>query len=394
MPPSIIALIVAAGQASRMGGEIPKPYIKLAGLPVLRRTVMAFASHPAISGVRVVIGAEHEALYHSAVHGLALLDPVMGGASRQESVRLGLMSLEAMHPALVLIHDAARPFVSHALISTVIGTLEESRCAVLPAVAVTDTLKRVRDGGVETVDRVDLFAAQTPQGFYFSDILDAHRRYKDLAVTDDVALAERAGIPVVMVPGDPGNRKLTTQDDLARMEAMATQEYETRVGIGFDVHPYKAHDPHKPVVQQNIVLCGVKIPFDYYLVGHSDADAGLHALVDAILGAIGAGDIGLHFPPDDPKWAGADSSRFLLHTYTLMKDRGGEIVNLDLTLICEQPRISKYRDAMVDHIAGLLKIDRGRINVKATTTERLGFIGRREGLAAQAVASVRMPVKP
>lgn len=392
MTNTIAALIVAAGESMRMGMEMPKPYLSLGGMPVLRRAALAFLEHPLVGRVQVVIRPEHAALYEEAVRGLGLPPPAHGGAARQESVLNGLEALAAQAPDKVLIHDAARPLVSTALIGRVVEALE-THAAAVPGLPVADTLRRVHaNGRHEAVAREGLFCTQTPQGFDFSAILSLHRRFAGTNATDDAALAERAGIPVEMVAGEARNFKLTSREHVRDMNQILEKTSETRVGTGFDVHPLKFHPPGTPSSQQHLTLCGIRIPSEYRLAGHSDADAGLHALVDALLGAIGAGDIGEHFPPEDPQWSGADSGRFLIHAYRLLKSKGGEIINLDLTLICEQPRISPYRDVMAKHVADMLKLGPSRVNIKATTTEKLGFLGRGEGIAAQAVASVRLPV--
>jgi len=392
MPGRTFALIVAAGASRRMGGELSKPYVNLTGVPVLRRGIETFLSHPRIDGVRVVIKREDHPRYRRVTEGLTLFPSVMGGQTRQDSVRLGLESLVHRAPARVLIHDAARPLLTHALIDRVISALD-SYPAVLPAVPVPDTLKRVEKERVTaTLPRDGLFAAQTPQGFDFKAILAAHRHYTDTLFTDDIALAEAAGIAIGVVPGERDNLKLTTPEDFAFMQKIADKAYETRIGFGVDAHPFAPHDSGKPVARRSVALCGVKIPHDQRLQGHSDADAGLHALVDALLGTIGAGDIGRHFPPDDPQWAGADSARFLLHTYQLLKAKGGDIVNIDITVICEKPHIAPYREQMAARVASLLKLAPERVNVKATTTEKMGFLGRGEGLMAQAAVAVRLPL--
>ncbi len=376
----VIALIVAAGTGERCGGELSKQYQPVAGVPMLRRSAEAFLRHSGVDAVRVVMHPEHGALYARAMAGLNLLPPAHGGASRQESVKRGLESLEELAPDLVLIHDAARPFVSAEVIDRVIAGLKDAT-AVLPCLPVADTLKRVGGGTVlETIPRAGLYAAQTPQGFRYPEILTLHRAAKT-SVTDDVALYEAAGIKVLAVAGEAGNFKITTEEDMARAESMIG--YETRVGTGFDVHPFEDSGA-------GVTLCGVKIPHRQKLKGHSDADVGLHALVDALLGAIGAGDIGQHFPPSDMKWKNADSGRFVEHTVGLVKAQGGRIINVDITIICEQPKIGAHREAMRNRVAELLEIAPERVNIKATTTEKLGFTGREEGIAAQAVASVRM----
>lgn len=388
-----IALLVAAGKSERMGGGLPKPYLQLGQESVIRQTIKAFLSHPEIDGVRVVISREHHALYRKAIQGLTLFPMVVGGASRQESVRRGLESLAHRGPQRVLVHDVARPNVSHALISRMLAALEEHKAAI-PALAITDTLKRAQGGRViGTLPREALYSVQTPQAFDYNTLLAAHRTAAGQTLTDDAAVCEAAGISVAILPGEADNFKLTTSADMERMQALLSSQYETRTGMGYDVHQLAVHDAPTPPSQHVIKLCGVKIPFTHYLVGHSDADVGLHALVDAILGAIGAADIGAHFPPDDRKWQGADSERFLLHAYELLKSRGGEVVNLDVTLICERPKIAPYREQMISHISQILKITPNRISIKATTTEKLGFTGRGEGIAAQAVATVRVPAR-
>ncbi len=371
---------------------MPKPYLQLGDRPVLRRTLETFLSHPRIDGVRAVIARAHHPLYRKLTDRLTLFPCVIGGESRQESVLRGLKSIAPRKPQFVLIHDAARPLVSHALIDRVLDALEDYPAA-LPVLPVQDTLKAVKENVIHsTVDRSGLFAAQTPQGFRFADIYAAHQRFRDTQVTDDIALAERAGLAIGLVDGERANIKLTTQDDIQLMTRLVPMpETEIRVGTGFDVHAFAPHEEEKPGSKRTLALCGVHIPYPYRLKGNSDADVGLHALVDAILGAIGEGDIGLHFTADDPQWAGADSSRFLIHAYQLLKKHGGEIVNLDVTIIGESPKIGPYRQEMQQRIANILKIDATRVNVKGCTTEKLGFLGRAEGLAAQASASIVLP---
>lgn len=379
-----IALIVAAGSGTRFGGELPKQYLPLAGRAVLRHSTETFLRHPAISGVRMVISAEHRALYDQATAGLRLLPPVIGGANRQDSVRNGLESLAELQPAQVLIHDAARPFLSSAIIDRTLAALDDTAGAIV-AIPVTDTLKRGLDGRVgETVDRTGLWRAQTPQAFRFAEILAAHRAAKGAALTDDAAVAEAAGLPMRLVMGADDNFKITTGADLQRAERLlAPGASEFRTGTGYDVHRFAAGD--------GVTLCSVRIAHDQALEGHSDADVGLHALTDAILGAIGAGDIGSHFPPSDPQWRGVDSATFLAHAGGLVAGKGGRITHVDVTLICERPKIAPHRAAMVARIAGILGLEEHRVSVKATTTEGLGFTGRREGIAAQAVATVALP---
>src|SRR3954470_15400453 len=351
------ALIVAAGRGSRFGGPLPKQYALLAGRPVLRHTLEAYRSAPAINRLRVVIAPGDEIHYQAAVQGLGLPAPVLGGASRQQSVLNGLEALAGEAPDFVAVHDAARPFVRPVDIAACLAaaSARDVDGAVLGA-ALTDTIKRSDPNGavVETVPRANLWRAQTPQVFRFRALLDAHRNAASLgeseatALTDDAAVAERAGLKVVMVQSSEDNRKITTADDLARSIAM-----ETRTAFGFDVHGFGPGNA--------VMLGGIAIAHDRTLAGHSDADVALHALTDALLGTIGAGDIGKHFPPSDPQWRGAASDRFLKHAVELLDARGGRIVHLDLTLVCEAPRIGPHREAMVESIARIAGIERDRV---------------------------------
>ena len=382
--PTCTALIVAGGRGSRFGGPLPKQYAILAGQPVLRRTLDVFGATPGIDRIQVVVAAGDEDLYRAAVEGMDLPPPVAGGVSRQQSVLNGLESLVAHAPDLVAIHDAARPFVR---VSDIIGCLEALRPGIDGAVLgvpLADTLKKVDDAGLlaGTVPRAGLWRAQTPQIFRFAKLLSAHRaaaplaKHEATALTDDAAVAERAGLHVVMVEGHDDNRKITTAGDMV-------STMETRTAFGFDVHGFADGS--------QVMLGGIAIPHGQALAGHSDADVALHALTDALLGTIGAGDIGKHFPPSDPQWRGVSSDRFLRHAVDLVDAAGGRIVHLDLTLVCEAPRIGPHREAMVTSIARIAGIERDRVSVKATTTEGLGFTGRREGIAAQAVATVEVP---
>jgi 2-C-methyl-D-erythritol 4-phosphate cytidylyltransferase/2-C-methyl-D-erythritol 2,4-cyclodiphosphate synthase len=380
------ALILAGGSGSRVGGDIPKQYLTVGGRPVIRRTIEVFLSHPAIETVQIVIGADDTELCTNALAGLDIPRPVTGGATRQESSRRGLEALEDSNPDHVLIHDAARPFIDHATIGRVIAALDTAP-TVLPAVPVADTLKRVAGTPPvvsATVDRQDVWRAQTPQGFRFAQILSAHRAAAGQEMTDDTAIAEHAGLAVLLVTGNEDNFKITTQDDLQRAERMAkAMTGETRIGTGFDVHAFG--DGNK------VILCGIEIPHDRALEGHSDADVAFHAVTDALLGAIAEGDIGSHFPPSDPQWRGAPSRVFLEHAASLVTGRNGSIGNIDLTIICEAPKVGPHRDAMRQSLSEILNIEPGRISVKATTTEKLGFTGRGEGIAAQAAVTVRLP---
>lgn len=378
-----VALVVAAGRGVRAGGGVPKQYRRLADRPVLAHSLAVFAQHRAIDAIRVVIHPDDRALYDDATQGLDLPEPAPGGATRQESVRLGLESLAALGPSRVLIHDAARPFIDAGTITRVVEALGAAPGAI-PAVAVADTLKRSADGRIAaTVPRDGLWRAQTPQGFRYAEILEAHRAFAGRELTDDAAVAEAAGLAVALVEGGESNFKLTTDDDFRRAEAVLAAQSETRVATGFDVHAFGPGD--------HVWLCGVKVPHERGLVGHSDADVALHALTDALLGTIGAGDIGQHFPPSDMRWKGASSDQFLRHAASLVAARGGRVLHVDVTIVCERPKIGPHRAAMVARLAEILGLDAGRCSVKATTTEGLGFTGRREGIAAQAACTVRLP---
>tara|TARA_R110002111_G_scaffold28669_4_gene60794 strand:- start:78 stop:1229 length:1152 start_codon:yes stop_codon:yes gene_type:complete len=379
-----IALIVAAGKGLRTGMSFPKQYIEIAGKTILRRSIDAFLEHPAIDNICVVISDADLALYDEATKDLNVLPAVMGGATRQESVRNGLESLTDLSPDFVLIHDAARPFVSTALISRCLEMLETGQ-AVLPTLPLTDSLKTFSDGQITgSVNRDEIVAAQTPQGFAFAAILAAHRAFDGENLTDDTALAARAGLGVSIVEGEALNFKITTAADMAAAERHILKSLgDIRTGYGFDVHAFEAGE--------SVWLGGVEIPYKKKLKGHSDADVALHALTDALLGAIAAGDIGVHFPPSDPVWKGAASERFISHAARLVAEKGGVISHVDLTIICEEPKIGPHRAAMTEKIADILKIQSDRVSVKGTTTEKLGFTGRGEGIAAQAVATVRLP---
>jgi 2-C-methyl-D-erythritol 4-phosphate cytidylyltransferase / 2-C-methyl-D-erythritol 2,4-cyclodiphosphate synthase len=389
MTGKVAAVIVAAGRGHRAGGEMPKQYRRIGGEPVIRAALAAFAGHPAIAAVQPVIHGEDEAQFRAATTGLnRLRAPVQGGASRQASVYAGLEALRGTTPDIVLIHDAARPFVSGALIARAIAAAKEHNAAV-PAVGVADTVKKVDAQGTitATIDRNELRIVQTPQAFSYKLIVDAHRRAAAAArsdFTDDAALAEWAGHRVSVFPGDSANVKLTTNEDFTRAEAMRMAATgDIRTGSGFDVHAFADGD--------HIMLGGVRIAHTRGVTGHSDADVALHALVDAILGALAEGDIGQHFPPSDPQWKGAASEKFLAFASERVRARSGVIAHLDVTIVCEAPRIGPHRDAMRARIAAIAGIDVERVAIKATTSERLGFTGRGEGIAAMATATVRLP---
>jgi 2-C-methyl-D-erythritol 4-phosphate cytidylyltransferase/2-C-methyl-D-erythritol 2,4-cyclodiphosphate synthase len=379
------ALVVAAGRGTRFGGALPKQYLPLGGSSVLYHAARALTAHPQVAGVQIVIRPEDTAAYDRTTAGLDLLPPVPGGAERQDSVRLGLEALAAHKPDRVLIHDGARPFPDTALIDRVIAALADAPGAI-PALPLGDTIKRVEGQTIRaTIDRSNLWRAQTPQGFHFDAILAAHRAAAGKALTDDAAIAEAAGLAPVIVAGDERNIKVTTADDLAAAERLiASRLGDVRVGQGFDVHPYGPGD--------HIWVCGIAIPHEVGAVGHSDADTGLHAITDAVLGAIGAGDIGMHFPPTDSRWKGASSDQFLRFAADLVRAKGGTVSSVDVTIVCERPRIAPHRTQMIERIADILGLGADRVSVKATTTEKLGFTGRGEGIAAQAVATIRLPL--
>ncbi|MCW9033926.1 MAG: bifunctional 2-C-methyl-D-erythritol 4-phosphate cytidylyltransferase/2-C-methyl-D-erythritol 2,4-cyclodiphosphate synthase [Rhodospirillales bacterium] len=378
----VIALVVAAGRGRRLGEELPKQYQNLGDSPLLRHTVQSLLSHPKIDQVKTVIHRDDIDLFNEATAGLDVLPPVNGGVERQDSVRFGLESLIELCPKLVLIHDAARPFIPHDLIDRVLKALETHK-GTLPALPVVDTLKRGEDGKVgDTVDRGNLWRAQTPQGFDFETILKAHQKFTGQNLTDDCALAEKMGVKIVIVAGSEQNFKVTTPEDLAKARKEVTQQMDTCIGSGFDVHRFAEGD--------HVMLCGIKVPYDQTLKGHSDADVALHALTDALLGAIGAGDIGEHFPPSEPEWKGAPSSLFLDHAVQLIKKKNGQINNIDLTIICEEPKVGPFKADMRNWLSQSLSIPVERVSVKGTTTEKLGFTGRGEGIAAQAVVTIKI----
>jgi 2-C-methyl-D-erythritol 4-phosphate cytidylyltransferase/2-C-methyl-D-erythritol 2,4-cyclodiphosphate synthase len=377
---------MAAGSGLRLGRERPKQYQALAGLPMLRRTIDALRACPELRQLQVVIGAGQDDLYDAATRGLELPPPVIGGATRQASVRRGLEALARRAPTHVLVHDAARPFASPALVGRVRQGLASAR-AVLPVLPVVDTLKRVDANGdvVAEMPRDGLGRAQTPQGFDFATLLLAHRRHADRDCTDDAGVVALDGVPVLAVAGEEENFKVTTEADMARAEALLARQPRRWIsGSGFDVHAFA---PGRP-----LVLCGITLPHDRGLAGHSDADVALHAVTDALLGGIAEGDIGSHFPPSDPRWRDVASAHFLHHATGLVRARGGRIEHVDLTIIGERPKIGPHRDTLRASLAGLLALDPGRVSVKATTTERLGFCGREEGLAAQATVSLSFPL--
>jgi len=385
-------VIVAAGRGERAGSPAsgPKQYRSIGGEPVIRHTIRAFVEHGGVGRIVVAIHADDRELFDLAAEDYVdKVQVVIGGPTRQESTRLALEAMADDPPAIALIHDGVRPFVSSAVIDRVI---ECARLGIggLAAMPVADTIKRRTQTGIETVDRSTLHAAQTPQGFPFEPILIAHNKAKASGrsdFTDDASIAEWAGLRVDIVLGSPENVKLTFPEDIVmaeqRLVRADTAFPDVRTGNGYDVHAFEAGDA--------VVLCGVTIPHDRKLSGHSDADVGLHALTDALLATCGAGDIGTHFPPSDPQWKGAASRLFVEHAAKIVRERGGRIANADVTLICEAPKVGPHRAAMTDAIAAMLAITPDRISIKATTNEKLGFVGRQEGIAAIATASVVFP---
>ncbi len=390
---SVVAVIVAGGSGLRAGGGLPKQYQLVGGKPVIRWTLEAFLGHPLISRVQTVIGQGHESLFASATEGLQqLLAPVIGGGSRQDSCREGLEACALMRPSKVLIHDAARPFLSPDLIYSIINELDHA-VAVIPGLPVADTMKYAPSGLIErTVDRASLWFVQTPQGFQFEKILGAHRSALAdgrTTFTDDAAVAEYAGMRVQIVAGEQKNRKLTTSHDIFEANREHSSHRfadlpDVRMGQGIDFHVFEKGNA--------VTLCGVSVPHTHKLKGHSDADVALHALTDAILGSIGEADIGQHFPPTDKQWKGAPSAIFVAKAMDLLRARGGVLANVDITILAEAPRVGPHLAAMKDALSAMLGIAVDRIGIKATTTEKMGAIGRKEGMSASAIATVRLPL--
>lgn len=382
------AVLVAAGRGLRAGAGGPKQYRMIGGVPVIYRAMESFSRHADVFAVQPVVNPDDSTMFTAAVSGLRHEPPTGGGATRQVSVLAGLEALAKHKPDIVLIHDAARPFVSAGVISRAIEAASRTGAAI-PVVPVTDTIKLTGDDGhVEgTPDRARLRIAQTPQSFRYDVILEAHRRAAREGrsdFTDDAAIAEWAGLTVATFEGDVANMKLTTPEDFVREEArLAAQLGDIRTGTGYDVHAFGEGD--------HVMICGVRVPHNKGFLAHSDGDVGLHALVDAILGALADGDIGSHFPPSDAKWKGASSDQFLKYAIERVTQRGGRVANLEVTMICERPKIGPLRDAMRARIAEISGVDISRVAVKATTSERLGFTGREEGIAATASATIRLP---
>ncbi|WP_316227617.1 MULTISPECIES: bifunctional 2-C-methyl-D-erythritol 4-phosphate cytidylyltransferase/2-C-methyl-D-erythritol 2,4-cyclodiphosphate synthase [unclassified Bradyrhizobium] len=382
------AILVAAGRGLRAGSGGPKQYRSIGGRTVIHRALAAFSEHPEVDIVQPVVNPDDIDVFNAAVSGLRHATPANGGATRQASVLAGLEALAPHRPEIVLIHDAARPFVSPAVISRAIVAANRTGAAI-PVIPVNDTIKQVGKTGniTATPERAKLRIAQTPQTFKFDIILEAHRRAARDGLTeftDDAAIAEWAGLTVATFEGDVANMKLTTPEDFVREEArLAAALGDIRTGTGYDVHAFGPGD--------HVWLCGLRVPHSKGFLAHSDGDVGLHALVDAILGALADGDIGSHFPPSDMKWKGASSDQFLKYAIERVTARGGRIANLEVTMICERPKIGPLRDQMRARIAEISGVDISRIAVKATTSEKLGFTGREEGIAATASATIRLP---
>ena len=372
------ALIVAAGRGERLGGGIPKQFRLLGGKPLVRRAVEALRSHPAIRSVRVVIGAGQLELAAEALAGLELGQLIEGGAERADSVRAGLATIDG---DAVLVHDAARPFCPSHVIDRLLAPLEffDGAAPVLP---VGDTIARASDRLEDAIDRSGVVRVQTPQAFRLEALREAYNQWTGEAPIDETTVARAAGMSIAAVQGDSALEKITTEDDFARAEEWLSSRMTPRTGIGFDVHAFEGDGP--------IMMGGVEIPHSRGLAGHSDADVALHAITDALLGAAGLGDIGEHFPPSDAQWKGASSDRFLAHAASLIGDLGGVIDHVDCTIVCEEPKVGPHRLAMRDRVAAILQVQREQVSIKATTTEGLGFTGRREGIAAQAVANIRL----
>ena len=391
--PKITAIITACGRGERMGNNegIPKQYLKINHISILRYTILNFLYNPQIDDILCIIHPDDNELYNKAIEGIDILNPTYGGNTRQESILLGLQALSFENkPDIVLIHDAVRPFVSKKLIDGVIDKLK-THPAVIPAVAVEDTIKKVSEDTIKwTLERQDLWRAQTPQGFIFDDIYNLHQDFKDLNFTDDAAINEYAGIPVAIVPGSQNNFKITTIEDYERAQILAKSlsqklpDYEFRSGTGFDVHKFNKSDKK----DNKIRLGGVDIDFEKEIIAHSDGDVVIHAIIDALLGALSMGDIGDHFPDNDIKWQNANSLNMLREVNGIINKKYTKIVNIDATIICQLPKISPHKEKMKETLSKALEIDKNRINIKATTTEGLGFLGRNEGIGCHSIALI------
>lgn len=375
-------VILAGGKGKRLGGEVPKQYQLLNGISMISYSIRMFIDHPRIESIQVVIHPEDYNLYKKATIGFDLAEPVFGGKERQDSSRIGLSKVYNNDNKYVLIHDAARPFLTKEIVDQIFQKLDLGNDCVIPGIRVKDTLKRSKDQKViETIDRSNLWYIQTPQGFNFKKIYDIQTLDDDTQYNDDASMAEKHGMEVVLIESSEMNFKITTQEDIEIAKKILVGEQRIpRIGTGIDVHSFTKGS--------GIILCGINIPFHSSLLGHSDADVAIHAITDSILGAIGSGDIGELFPPDDPKWKNSDSEIFLKDSVKRVGILGGIISNIDLTIICEEPKISPFRDEMRRNLARILQLELNQVNIKATTTEQLGFTGRREGIAAHAISCI------
>ena len=375
-------VILAGGRGKRLGGEVPKQYQLLNGISMISYSIKVFIDHPRIDTIQVVIHSEDYNLYKEATIGFDLAEPVSGGNERQNSSRIGVSKVYKNNTSYVLIHDAARPFITRKIVDQIFQKLDLGNDCVIPGIRVKDTLKRSSDQKViETIDRSGLWYIQTPQGFNLKKIYNLHNIDEGIQYNDDASMAEKHGMEVVLVESSEMNFKITTQEDMRIANKLLLGEQRIpRIGSGFDVHRFSKGS--------GIILCGINIPFHSSLLGHSDADVGIHAITDSILGAIGSGDIGELFPPNDPKWENSNSEIFLKDALKRVDTLGGIISNIDLTIICEEPKINPFKDEMRRNLARILKVELNQVNIKATTTEKLGFTGRREGIAAQATSCI------
>lgn len=382
---TVVAIIVAGGAGLRVGNELPKQYIKIAGKSILQCSIDAFINHPLVDYVQVVIGDSHKKFYdESVILHHKLLPCCVGGKERQDSVFSGLNAIKHLKPSKVLIHDAARPFINDDTITSVIDALDSYDAVDLGA-DIVDTLRDRKDISLST-NRDDVYGVQTPQGFKFHQIYHAHEEMVGAKMPDDISIALKAGLDIAVMPGDRRNFKITTKEDVTMATNLLMSEYETRIGQGFDVHKVE------PSENAEIHIGGVAIPSKYKIVAHSDGDVALHALMDSLLGALSLGDIGVHFPPTDMKYKDVDSKELLRHVKNLLDEKGAIISNIDMTILCEAPKIMPHKDKIINCIAEILNLDKDRVSIKATTTEKLGFIGRGEGIAAQAVSLLRVKI--
>ncbi len=379
-----IALILAAGRGHRLSKKTPKQYLDVGGITILRRAVNVFLENPTIDLIQVIIHPDDRDLYEAAVGDLGLPEPVHGGKTRQNSVLNGLEAIGIHFPEYVYIHDAARPFLDQKTLNSLIYEVEKSGAAI-PALRIKDTIKCINKETIDsTLDRDYLYRAQTPQAFRYKAIFMAHRRFENSNFTDDSAIAEKAGLKVRIIEGLENNFKITTKDDLNKATKMTKKDYtDVRIGYGLDVHAFDKGD--------HVILGGIKIPHTRALKGHSDADVVIHAITDAVLGAIAAGDIGDHFPPSDPKWKNVNSDIFLKHAVKLVAEKKGIINFVDVTIVCENPKIGPHRDSMRSNISKIINLDVERVSVKATTTEKLGFTGKGQGIMAHAITTIKLP---